>query len=241
MLYGALRTEDHAVGDTKSAIKDQPIICITNGILNWHSMQICKSSMGITDNLVKFWGVLSLRDTAWANLGCWDTKSKIPHDRRLWLLYYICDICYTKCTSVPSHHVAVQCTDSCKRSKWSSVDNTYVLRMYSMPQPCNWYCCWLGVVTWAIHPIQNAKRDHFIPRKPLSILLTIHMYCNVLQLLTEQSQADSENGANVLCVVCVCVTQKLYSKNCRPKELYIYYELGRWAALFLAIFVYLNR
>jgi len=34
MLYGALRTEDHAVGDTKSAIKDQPIICITNGILN---------------------------------------------------------------------------------------------------------------------------------------------------------------------------------------------------------------
>jgi len=111
----------------------------------------------------------------------------------------------------------------------------------SMPQPCNWYCCWLGVVTWAIHPIQSAKRDHFIPRKPLSILLTIHMYCNVLQLLTEQSQADSENGANVLCVVCVCVTQKLYSKNCRPKELYIYYELGRWAALFLAIFVYLNR
>jgi len=39
-------------------VNDQSLICVTTEILNRHCIQISKSSMRITDNLVKFSSVL---------------------------------------------------------------------------------------------------------------------------------------------------------------------------------------
>ena len=43
-------------------INAQPLIWVTSGILNWHCTQICKSCMGIADNLIKSRGVGTPRD-----------------------------------------------------------------------------------------------------------------------------------------------------------------------------------
>ena len=57
-------------------VNDQSLICVTPEILNRHCIQISKSSMRITDNLVKFSSVL-WRDTASSNRGFRDTKTPL--------------------------------------------------------------------------------------------------------------------------------------------------------------------
>jgi len=56
-------------------INNQPRICVTTGVLNWHCTRISKSSMRITDKLVKSCVSYHYGTPLGQILGCWDAKT----------------------------------------------------------------------------------------------------------------------------------------------------------------------
>jgi len=63
-------------------INNQPLICVTTGILNWHCTQTSKSSVGITDDLLNIGVSSQYGKTPLSNFEVRFTKT--PQDRRLW-------------------------------------------------------------------------------------------------------------------------------------------------------------